>query len=94
MIEPLLQLIELLGRNPEGQLPRPDATLLADVRDALAGLPDPPLGGLSSADPTLPESIVPALVQVHLYLEELTSPLLDLHGEVKRLLIEYPQIEE
>lgn len=100
MLPQLTMLIGLLKRAPQGTgLPQPDAEALDEVQEALSEVVDDPrwqaaVVALAGADPSKPESIVPALVNVHLRLESLTTPLLDLHDEVKRLISEYPQIDE
>lgn len=52
------------------------------------------LATLAQTSPDDSEAVVRILIRIHLLLDALNTPLLDLHEEVKRLIAESPQIEE
>lgn len=96
MLDALCQLARLLQQLPH----QPDQELLNDV---VEGLQDAwqardrlqaELAALAQVDPNDAASVVPILVRLHLLLDGLNTPLLDLHDELKRQITEYPQLEE
>lgn len=101
MLDSLCQLAQLLRRVPQrSDLPHPDHDLLNDVVEGLQdawqaeGQLRSELGALAQTSPDDSEAVVRILIRIHLLLDALNTPLLDLHEEVKRLIAESPQIEE
>ncbi|GMU53860.1 MAG: hypothetical protein AMXMBFR33_30060 [Candidatus Xenobia bacterium] len=96
MLDQLCQLAQSLQKLPH----EPDQELLNDVVEGLrdAWLTQAKvqleLAALASADVNDATSVVPILVRLHLLLDGLNTPLLDLHDELKRLIAAYPQLEE
>ncbi len=101
MLEQLFKLAQLLGRETRGgKFPQPDIQTLEDILDDLEDIHDDgallerQVKRLEEADPNDPQQVVPALIALHLRMDELTSVLDDLHAELKRLIADYPQLEE